>query len=313
MIAVNEQIVAQGSRFSLEGVEVVTATIDLDQVHAYRSATSRSIQATMVPEYPRVHTDDSWPEFTLSAGNELDVELAPSTPIRLRIHSPEEEIALVAGAYLWHYLRRCDAAGYLVPLSGGIDSCATAVAVFSMCRLAIEACEAGNETVIADVQRIARYSERLPKTPQELCNQILHTVYMGVKAHSSKETRSRAQELSKAIGSHHIDTDVGDVFDAHRSLIANALGFEPQFKVHGGSAAENVSSSPPAMAPFRKRDKLSWCPDNAAEYPGSEPHGDGVLVRADSANSPAAARRRVAPRSGKHECRRVTPRNFHQV
>lgn len=48
-----------------------------------------------------------------------------------------------------------------------------------MCRMVIEACKAGNEQVIADVKRLAKYSEeKIPETPEELCNQIFHTVYM---------------------------------------------------------------------------------------------------------------------------------------
>lgn len=48
-----------------------------------------------------------------------------------------------------------------------------------MCRMVIEACKAGNEQVIADVKRIAKYSEgKIPDTAEELCNQIFHTVYM---------------------------------------------------------------------------------------------------------------------------------------
>jgi len=62
-------------------------------------------------------------------------------------------------------------------LSGGIDSCATATMVFSMCRLVIRACEEGNERVMEDVKRLAKYSEgELPKTAQELCNQLFHSM-----------------------------------------------------------------------------------------------------------------------------------------
>lgn len=48
-----------------------------------------------------------------------------------------------------------------------------------MCRMVIEACKAGNEQVIADVKRLAKYSEgKIPETAEELCNQVFHTVYM---------------------------------------------------------------------------------------------------------------------------------------
>lgn len=52
--------------------------------------------------------------------------------------------------------------------------------VFSMCRMVIAAIEEGSAQVIADVKRLARYEgdSVLPKTPQALCNQIFHTIYI---------------------------------------------------------------------------------------------------------------------------------------
>jgi NAD+ synthase (glutamine-hydrolysing) len=46
--------------------------------------------------------------------------------------------------WLWDYLRRSRTQGYFLPLSGGIDSCATAVIVYSMCRLAVDAARSGS-------------------------------------------------------------------------------------------------------------------------------------------------------------------------
>jgi NAD+ synthase (glutamine-hydrolysing) len=237
MILVNGEVVAQGSQFSLNDVEVVTATVDLEEVRAYRSSISRGLQAARSSaKYDRIQTP-----FELSSEEEdLNPSQRPSPPIPPKYHSPEEEIALCTGAYLWDYLRRCGAAGYLVPLSGGIDSCATATIVFSMCRLVIEACQAGNQQVIADVKRIAKYTDTIPKTPQELCNQIFHTIYMGMSKQSSKETRSRARELADAIGSHHVNLDIDEVYNAQRNLVINSLNFEPKFKVEGGTIAENM-------------------------------------------------------------------------
>ena len=58
---------------------------------------------------------------------------------------------------------------------------------------------------------------------------------------SSKETRSRAKELSKAIGSYHTDLDIDDVFNAQKNIFTKSTSFEPRFKVHGGSMAENLA------------------------------------------------------------------------
>lgn len=210
MIIVNGEVVAQSSQFSLNDVEVVTATVDLEEVRAHRSSQSRGLQAALSErKYERIQT-----RFELSPeGKHLDVELAPTLPMEPKMYSVEEEIALCTGCYLWDYLRRSNAAGYLVPLSGGIDSCATAAIVYSMCRIVVEAIEEGNEQVIEDVKRIAKYSDELPKTPQALCNQIFTTIYMGMKNQSSRETRQRAKDLSAAINSYHVDMNIDDAYN----------------------------------------------------------------------------------------------------
>jgi NAD+ synthase (glutamine-hydrolysing) len=102
----------------------------------------------------------------------------------------------------------------------------------------MDAVDEGNEQVIEHVKRLVGNSR--PKSPQELCNRILHTVYMGMSKQSSVETRSRARELSDAIGSYHVNLDIDSVFEAQKSLVANTLGFEPKFKVEGGTETENL-------------------------------------------------------------------------
>lgn len=240
MVIVNGEIVAQGSQFSLDDVEVVTATVDIEEVRAYRFAPSRGLQSLQAPAYRRIETN-----FSLSSdSDDFDSSIAPSPKLKPRYHLPEEEIGMGPACWLWDYLRRSKAAGFLVPLSGGIDSCATSVIVFSMCRLIIKAIEDGNKQVIADVQRIAGAYEAegwLPKTPQEINYRLFHTVFMGMASQSSSETRSRAKELAKDIGSYHIDMDIDDAFHAQKGLLTKATGFEPRFKVYGGDIVENLA------------------------------------------------------------------------
>ena len=92
MIAVNGQIVAQGSQFSLQDVEVVTATIDLEDVRAFRAISSRSMQAAGAKSYPRIEVG-----FALSEEDDTNSvkgigELAVKKH-DVRYHRPEEEIA----------------------------------------------------------------------------------------------------------------------------------------------------------------------------------------------------------------------------
>ncbi|EFX01156.1 glutamine-dependent NAD(+) synthetase [Grosmannia clavigera kw1407] len=235
MIIVNGNIVAQGSQFSLKDVEVITATVDLEEVRSFRFTPSRGMQAMQAPAYQRIEASFSLSDDTLG--------LAPTKTRPAHYHLPEEEIALGPACYLFDYLRRSGAAGFLLPLSGGIDSCATATIVFSMCRLVMAAVEEGNETVMEVFKRWCRHAETLPKTPQELCNCIMHSIYMGMKTQSSKETRQRAETLAKDIGSYHTDINIDDAFHSFKGLFSGATGFDPKFKVYGGGNTENLLGS----------------------------------------------------------------------
>lgn len=110
-----------------------------------------------------------------------------------------------------------------------------------MCRIVLDALRAGNAQVAADVKRIAAYSDALPTTPQELCGQVFTTLYMGMKKQSSRETRQRARDLAEAIGSYHVNLDIDDVYEAQKKLVVSTVGFEPRFKVEGGTVQENLT------------------------------------------------------------------------
>lgn len=47
--------------------------------------------------------------------------------------------SLSPACWLWDYLRRSKSGGFFLPLSGGIDSCSTALIIYSMCNLVVEA------------------------------------------------------------------------------------------------------------------------------------------------------------------------------
>ena len=151
--------------------------------------------------------------------------------------------------WLWDYLRRCGAAGYFIALSGGIDSCATATLTFGMCRMvhsAIHAADTDPMTrgqVIRDCRKLCDEptdSKWLPSSPQEICGRIFHTSFMGT-VNSSKETRTRAKQLGKDIGSYHIDCDIDSIVKALTSFFSTVTNFTPRFKQNGGSPAEGLA------------------------------------------------------------------------
>ncbi|OQE24876.1 hypothetical protein PENFLA_c009G07734 [Penicillium flavigenum] len=277
MIVINGEIVAQGSQFSLNDVEVVTATVDIEEVRTYRCNASRGMQASKQSPYVRLDLD-----IRLSRRDEdAEPSLTTSLPIKPRYHAPEEEIALGPACWLWDYLRRCGAAGFFLPLSGGIDSCATATIVHSMCREVLKAVREGNEQVIKDVRRLCAKpadSEWLPTTTQEICKSIFHTSYMGTQ-NSGQETRDRAARLAADIGSYHIDFNFDTVVTSIMNLFTVLTNFQPRFKVHGGSSAENAALQ---NVQARLRMVLSYLFASLLPTVRQRPGGGGLLVLASS-------------------------------
>ncbi|KAK9767400.1 glutamine-dependent NAD(+) synthetase [Basidiobolus ranarum] len=239
LVAVNGQVLSQGTQFSLNDIEVVTATIDIEEVRSFRGSNiSRGVQAANSSPYPRIEVD-----FALSTSYlQRQLSVRPTRPVKVRYHTPEEEISLGPACWLWDYLRRSGTNGYFLPLSGGIDSCATATLVTSMCRLVAEAAQNGNIQVIKDARRIAGVEDAdyLPTDPKEFAGRIFHTCYMGT-SNSGAETRYRAKTLAEEIGSYHTDLNMDAVVQAVITLFMLITGKTPSYTVHGGTNTENLA------------------------------------------------------------------------
>lgn len=241
MIIVNGRVVAQGSQFSLQDVVVVTATVDLEDVRSYRVIKSRAMQAKNSPVYERVEVDMKLSHYS----EEEAFFIKPTVDIEVHYNLPEEEIANGPACWLWDYLRRSKQAGFFLPLSGGIDSCATAVIVHSMCRLVYkDIIEGDNPQVLKDLLAIAgepSTSKWRPKSPQDVASRIFHTAYLGMETNSSPDTRKRAKDLAKDIGSYHIDCNIDTVYKAVVGLFTTVTNYVPKYKMYGGTPASNLA------------------------------------------------------------------------
>ena len=132
-----------------------------------------------------------------------------------------------------------------LPLSGGIDSCATAVIVYSAARLMCEEIRKGNSQVLSDVRTIAGLEFWTPTDPKDVVHKIFHTCFMGT-TNSSKETRERARQLSEDIGSYHLDVNIDSIVSALAKVDADTFGrtlhFEPQGSKQESLSLQNLQS-----------------------------------------------------------------------
>ncbi|XP_053369011.1 glutamine-dependent NAD(+) synthetase isoform X2 [Clarias gariepinus] len=233
MIAINGDIVAQGAQFSLDDVEVLTATLDLEDVRSYRGERCHPHMEYEHKPYKRIKVD-----FSLSDCK--DTFLPTHRAVDWVFHTPEEEISLGPACWLWDYLRRSGQAGFLLPLSGGVDSASSACIVYSMCVLVCQAVQDGNERVLEDVRRLVNDVSYRPEDPRELCNRLFTTCYMGSE-NSSEGTRSRARELAAQIGSNHLNINIDMAVKGMLGIFSMVMGKLPNFRANGGSRRENLA------------------------------------------------------------------------
>jgi NAD+ synthase (glutamine-hydrolysing) len=234
MIFATGALVAQGRQFSLEDVEVITAVVKMDVAEEDRPGPLQNvIFLGLNPDRNLVV------EFELISKRQEAMSNGYHPNIERQTFNIEEQMAKGPACWLWDYLRRSNAAGFVVPLSGGIDSGCTATIVFSMCSIIMGAIQNGDAQVEADVQRVVGIKGWKPRNAEELCNRLLHTIYMGVSGHSSDRTRSRARRLAEDVGAHHTDMNIDHVFQAEKDLSRQYLGHTPTFD--SGLSAENLA------------------------------------------------------------------------
>ncbi len=136
----------QASQFSLEEVEVITAVVDLNDIRSFRQSMAsfqdQSGRSTPLPRIDLTH-------FSLLANSSLlvggeHVLPAKSVPVSPTLHSPEEECLLGPACWLWDYLRRSGAGGFLLPLSVCSSSCVCVCVDVCVCVCMCVVCSGAN-------------------------------------------------------------------------------------------------------------------------------------------------------------------------
>eukprot|EP00177_Eucheuma_denticulatum_P007318 GFKZ01013317.1.p1 GENE.GFKZ01013317.1~~GFKZ01013317.1.p1 ORF type:complete len:735 (+),score=88.97 GFKZ01013317.1:41-2206(+) len=244
LVALNGTILKQGAQFGVgRDVQVVVATVDLDEVVAFRMGmTSRGVQAARKGSgMQRVQIDG---QFTvcLREGEEREVTAGKEVVYC----SVEQEIGYGPACWLWDYLRRSGMNGFFLALSGGADSSATAAIVGSMCQMLVEAVrrEAGDGDLLREIRRVTgSEAEYAPTDARELAGRILHTMYMGNGKMSSVETQRRAQKVSGEIGAWHADVNIDGIVEALLKVFEVVFGRKsrPKFAAFGGCKRENLA------------------------------------------------------------------------
>ncbi|WCJ26567.1 Glutamine-dependent NAD(+) synthetase [Euphorbia peplus] len=259
-IVVNGEVVASGSQFSLKDVEVVVAQVDLDAVAAKRASSGSFLEQasgkTMIPSI--------YAPYKLC--QPFNIKVPVSSPIKISPCSPEEEIALGPACWMWDYLRRSEACGFLLPLSGGPDSSSVAAIVGSMCQLVIKEIEDGNEQVKDDAIRIGCYTNgQFPIDSKEFSNRIFYTIFMGSE-NSCESSRKQAKDLAQEIGSWHLDVSIDTIVSTLLLVVQKLVGKGPPKKVDENRGLKDIQARIRMVLAHALASTLPWVHNKSGSY-----------------------------------------------
>ncbi len=166
-------------------------------------------------------------------------------------HSREEEFLAAEMLGLFDYLRKTRSAGFVVSLSGGVDSAACAVLVAHMLAEAWK--ELGRDLLL---ERLG-YAPQLTLTePKALIAARLTCLYQKT-ANSGAVTESAARAVAAAIGANFHVSDVEPLAEGYRERAAAILG-RPLSWVEDDFPLQNIQA--------RTRAPLPWLIANAANF-----------------------------------------------
>ena len=113
MIMCNGEVMAHAKQFDVHNVEIITATIDLDNVLSYRTTTpSFNIQTVLAKDHHKldagsVYVQEYKPRF-----------LTVSSSSNMEYHTLKEDCRLGPACWMWDYMWKSRVLGFFLLLSG---------------------------------------------------------------------------------------------------------------------------------------------------------------------------------------------------
>ena len=213
MIASGGHMLARGPRMTFADWRLTAAVVDVEAARLTRARDDSykpelsdpdSIKIPFVfPECKQTGAAEALPAWQLSS------------------HWKEEEFARAVALGLFDYLRKSRSRGYVVSLSGGVDSATVAL----LCALGIEF-GASDVGLPAMQQRLAYVpGAELAGNSRELINHLLTCVYQATR-NSSQVTRDAAVGVAQAIGARFLEFDVDHFVQDYVQVVSQAIGRE---------------------------------------------------------------------------------------
>ena len=248
MIGVNGSIIAIEKRFDLVDVKVLTYPINLDDISEYRlRGSSIQTQSSKVKKIDVIDCKLSVISPLLSRPlkneNSVNIVIDHSEKIKDKkilednlfkgmhksiddISNKEiSEVCEASSCWLWDYLKRSGASGFMLPLSGGADSAVVSLLVYLMCKKVFKDWPIIEDENYEITKRIKLYVNDM--TSENICNIILKCVYLPVKGRSfneskgieTSETYLRSRDIATKIGAVWSSQDITEIYKQAKSIL----------------------------------------------------------------------------------------------
>jgi NAD+ synthase (glutamine-hydrolysing) len=230
LIASGGKLVAAGPRFDFHDFGVTSATVDIEATRLGQARTG-SFQPKLDEEDQRLVRAPF--EFPRGAAQIPNLH-PPAWETGSR--AKEEEFTRAEALALFDYLRKSKSHGFIVSLSGGADSAATACLVHLMVALSLK--ELGPDAFKAKLDHIPNLS--ITPDAKAVTRQLLTTVYQACE-NSGRVTRDAARAVATAIGAEHYEWELGGVVSQYTKAVENAAGVHLDWAKHD-IALQNIQA-----------------------------------------------------------------------
>lgn len=213
MIAAAGKLVATGPRFSYTDWQVTSALLDIDVIRMGRVRLGSFRPEIIEADRGIIRGDFAFPTVEPEKSVALDVTWESSP------HIKEEEFTRAVSLALFDYLRKSHSRGFVVSLSGGADSTAVSLLVYTAVNLAFA--ELGREAFLQKLRYIPGLAEA--RSPQEMFHKLLTCAYQATR-NSGPVTRNAASTVAKAIGAEYFELDIDELVQGYINVVSGVLG-----------------------------------------------------------------------------------------
>jgi NAD+ synthase (glutamine-hydrolysing) len=193
-------------------VLVTSAAVDVDATRMTRARTGAFEPELDGDESDVIQAEFEWPEAHLEPPEVPRPDWETGNAVKF------EEFTRAVSLGLFDYMRKSHSRGFVVSLSGGVDSTAVVLLVSFMVRQACE--ELGISGFLAAAGN--NLLDQPANNAAEITRQILTTVYQATK-NSSEITQQAAETVAAAVHATHYQFDVDRIVEAYKAIVRGAI------------------------------------------------------------------------------------------